>query len=157
MRSDCEGAIVEAITECYTNGTYTKVPEFLGFRRREASSRTFLEADCEHGLLMMRQALIEGLSMTTKVQQAADGIVQRVAGIVSDDIECFRRDSAHESAVNEDLSQLPQWLPPLSCTRCAPTPLYNKHDKKLFLWINNRLIQLFMIDFAPTIPIILLT
>lgn len=124
VRSDCEGAITEAITDCYTNGTYTKVPEFLGFRRREASSRTFLEADCEHGLLLMRQALIEGLSVTTKVQQAADGIVQRVAGIVADEIDCFRTDSAHDSAVNEDLSQLPQWLPPVSCTRCvAPTPL----------------------------------
>ena len=118
VRSDCEGAIVEAVSECYTNGTYAKVPEFLGFQRREASSRTFLEADCEHGLLLLRQALTEGLSVTTKVVQAAEDIVQRVAAIAHDDAACFRTDSAHDSAVNEDLSQLPQWLPPIACARC---------------------------------------
>jgi hypothetical protein len=119
VRSDCEEAIREAITECYTNGTYTKVLEFLGFQRREAASRTFLEADCESGLLRVRLALTEGLSLTTKVQQAAEEIVQRVAAVLDSDVECFRTDSAHDCAVNDDLSQLPQWLPPLSCTRCA--------------------------------------
>lgn len=115
---------MEALTECYTNGTYTKVPEFLGFRRREASSRTFLEADCEHGLLLLRHALMEGLSSSYKVQQVAEGLVQRVAAIVQEDMECFRTDSAGDSTVNEDLSQLPQWLPPLSCTRCATSLLH---------------------------------
>ena len=115
---------MEAVSECYTNGTYAKVPEFLGFQRREASSRTFLEADCEHGLLLLRQALTEGLSVTTKVVQAAEDIVQRVAAIAHDDAACFRTDSAHDCAVDEDLSQLPQWLPPLSCTRCATSLLH---------------------------------
>ena len=101
--------------------TDMQVPEFLAFRRRAARSRTFLEATCEQGLLQLRTALIGGLAVTTKVQQAAKEIHQRVKRVVVDDNECFHTKAGHcapqDSTTNEDLSQLPQWLPPVACTR----------------------------------------
>ena len=98
-----------------------QVPEFLAFRRRAARSRTFLEVTCEQGLLMMRTAFREGLAKTTKVQQAAKEIHQRVKFVVVEYNDVFRTQESHcsaeDSTTNEDLSQLPQWLPPVACTR----------------------------------------
>lgn len=46
----------DAMAECYVNGTYAKVPEFLLFQQRGTRSVTYLEVQAEATLCRLRNA-----------------------------------------------------------------------------------------------------
>jgi hypothetical protein len=123
VRSSFEGAMLEALVECYAHGTYSKVPEFLAFQRRALQSRTYIEANAEHVLLLLRVAVLDGLLSSTRLGPAADAVRRHVQATLQDcseSLAALAESSLDSCFVNEDLSLLPRWLPPHAGIRCAP-------------------------------------
>ena len=58
VRSSLLSTAGTMLGECYTNATFSKVLEFVLFKRREAASLTFLEARTELALLSLRHGAL---------------------------------------------------------------------------------------------------
>ena len=112
---DCQTR--NAIAECYVNGTYSKLFEFLDFHRRGSLSITFWDACTEAALSAARSAAARELARNTKVEASA----ARLAPVMLESAsEAARRSIRNEHTINEDLAQLPRWLPPMPGNWCAP-------------------------------------
>ena len=115
VEHDCQTR--NAIAECYVNGTYSKLFEFLDFHRRGSLSITFWDACTEAALCAARSAAARELARNTKVETSA----ARLAPVMLESVsEAARRSIRHEHTINDDLAQLPRWLPPMPGTWCAP-------------------------------------
>jgi hypothetical protein len=120
-RSSHVGALQEMITECYTNGTYSKVPEFLEFWRRGRDSITYLEIQTESCLLYSRMATQDCLITTGKLAKAAEGIKRAMQEQISElDDDDPMMPPGSELYTNDDLGHRPRWLPPHGGLRCEP-------------------------------------
>lgn len=115
VQEDHDGHTRNAVADCYTNGTFSKVLEFRCFHRRGRDSVSYRDAETEAVLMAARRqgpdangaqrALRSASEVQAQMWSALQGLDGRIA-------------LAHRS-INSDLSQLPTWLPPPTSSGCA--------------------------------------
>ena len=114
-----------AIAECYTNGTFSKVLAFLRFHRRGRDSLTFCDVAAESALRGAHDAATAAMAPADKLATVA-AKVQR--GVWSECEELLLMPHARappaQPPFNEDLGQLPRWLPPYEGSWCVCVELY---------------------------------
>jgi len=103
LRSLLLSSAGDALADCYANSTFSKVLEFTAFQRREGGSLTFTEAAAEAALLALRRATLGGAALSDA--QSAIGAAMRSAPLEA-------AAAVPARFVNDDLQQLPVWLPP---------------------------------------------
>ena len=106
VQEDHDGHTRNAVADCYTNGTFSKVLEFRRFHRRGRDSVSYRDAGTEAALMSARRLGPDGvqsaLRLASEVQAQAWSALQELNG----------RPELTSHSINSDISQLPPWLPP---------------------------------------------
>jgi hypothetical protein len=108
LMEDHENHCRNAVADCYTNGTFSKVLEFRDFLRRGQASVSLVDAHIESVLAAVRSIGIPGGLVVKGASSASD-----LLGALWAALEPAQRVQPFRClTINSDLSQLPHWLPP---------------------------------------------
>lgn len=108
VKEDHDNHCRNAVAECYSNGTFSKVLEFRDFLRKGQASASLFDA-CTEAVLAAARSIgapeglpVKGSPTASELQGALWAALEPAQSI----------QPLHCLSVNSDLSQLPPWQPP---------------------------------------------